>query len=194
MDTKIRIYDDFTGKLITYLQSQDKSNGHSNRIFSLKFDNLNENVLYSGGWDETVYIWDIRMPSAVAYIHGPMICGDSLDQRNSTILCGSWREKQNLQIFDLKTLKLRQNLEWKTAKNESQFIYTCKISKYNEDFIIAGTVGSRKELILFSDVAGEYKFMDNIEKEEGVFCLDFENKRNQFGFGTNGKYGVVNII
>ena len=183
-----------TGKLITYLQSHDKSNGHTNRIFSLKFDNNNENVLYSGGWDETIFIWDIRVPSAVGFIHGPMICGDSLDQRNNTLLCGSWREKQNLQIFDLKTLKLRQNLEWKNPKVEQEFIYTCKISKFNEDFIIAGTVGSKKEMILFSDVAGEYKFMDRIEKEEGIFCVDFENKRNHFGFGTNGKYGVVNII
>lgn len=28
--------------------------GHSKRIFALKFDNENENILYSGGWDDTV--------------------------------------------------------------------------------------------------------------------------------------------
>lgn len=176
------------------MQSHDKSNGHSNRIFALKFDDANENVLYSGGWDETIYMWDIRTPNAIGFIHGPMICGDSLDQRGDILLCGSWREKQNLQIFDLKNMKLRQNLEWKNNKSESEFIYTCKISKFNDNFVIAGTVGSKKEILLFSDVAGEYKYMDRIEKEDGIFSIDFENRKNQFGYATNGKYGVVNII
>jgi COMPASS component SWD3 len=34
--------------------------GHSNRIFSVKFDKEEENLLISGGWDRSVKVWDIR--------------------------------------------------------------------------------------------------------------------------------------
>jgi hypothetical protein len=50
-------------------------------------------LLYSGGWDETLFIWDIRIGECVKFIHGPLICGDSLDCRNNQILTGSWKNK-----------------------------------------------------------------------------------------------------
>lgn len=34
--------------------------GHSNRVFSVKFDKDDENLLVSGGWDNTIQIWDLR--------------------------------------------------------------------------------------------------------------------------------------
>jgi WD40 repeat protein len=41
------------------------NNGHNNRIFSLKFLPDDHNVFVSGGWDGSVYIWDIREEKVV---------------------------------------------------------------------------------------------------------------------------------
>lgn len=32
--------------------------GHTNRVFKVKFS-TNENVFYSGGWDQTIFQWDV---------------------------------------------------------------------------------------------------------------------------------------
>lgn len=45
--------------------------GHTNRIFCVKFDPLNSNVVYSGGWDRMVNIWDIRSGKCSGTIYGP---------------------------------------------------------------------------------------------------------------------------
>ena len=38
----------------------DITTGHSNRVFSLKFVAEDPNLLVSGGWDNTVQVWDVR--------------------------------------------------------------------------------------------------------------------------------------
>ena len=43
--------------------------GHSNRVFSVKFSQDDDNVVLSAGWDNTVQIWDIRMDSPVRPQH-----------------------------------------------------------------------------------------------------------------------------
>ncbi len=93
-----------TCKPICCLQQVEKNPGHSNRIFSIKFHNNNPNILYSGGWDDTIYIWDTRTSSYTGHIYGPRICSDTLDQRESELLCGSWREEKNLQVIFKKVI------------------------------------------------------------------------------------------
>lgn len=34
--------------------------GHINKIFCAKFSLDNKNVIFSGGWDRNICIWDIR--------------------------------------------------------------------------------------------------------------------------------------
>jgi len=67
--------------------------GHSNRVFAVKFDPTSEHVIASGGWDNTVQIYDIRKKGPVASIYGPHVCGDSIDFFNdgNTLLTGSYR-------------------------------------------------------------------------------------------------------
>jgi WD40 repeat protein len=45
--------------------------GHNNRIFAAKFDPVNPNVIYSGGWDCMINIWDVREGKCTGTIYGP---------------------------------------------------------------------------------------------------------------------------
>jgi hypothetical protein len=73
-----------------------KSNGkkfpsHSKRIFALKFDNVEENILYSSGWDDTVLVNDLREGGPVSIVVGPHVCGESIDVYDSYLIAGSYR-------------------------------------------------------------------------------------------------------
>lgn len=47
-------------------------------------------VLLTGGWDNTVQFWDMRVGHSVRSIFGPHLSGDSLDVCGDEILTGSW--------------------------------------------------------------------------------------------------------
>ena len=54
-DFKLRIYDEHTRKLKSILHSQGyTAPGHSNRVFAVRYHPDDGNVLFSGGWDNTV--------------------------------------------------------------------------------------------------------------------------------------------
>jgi COMPASS component SWD3 len=73
--------------------------GHSNRVFSVKFSPADENVIVSGGWDNTLQIWDVRVGHSVRGIYGPHIAGDAIDMNSKQeILTGSWRPENPLEV------------------------------------------------------------------------------------------------
>jgi len=77
--------------------------GHSNRIFAIKFDKKQENIVYSSGWDDVVYVSDLRIGGqAVSMIPGPHVCGESIDVVENLLLAGSYRNQKNLLLFDLR--------------------------------------------------------------------------------------------
>lgn len=63
--------------------------GHTNRIFCVKFDESQPNLIYSGGWDCSVNIWDIRTAKCTGSIFGPQICGEAIDVSGTQLLTGS---------------------------------------------------------------------------------------------------------
>lgn len=76
--------------------------GHSNRIFALRFDKTNEHLLYSGGWDDSVYINDLRQGGPVEVVPGPHVCGESIDVQDNYLIAGSYRNQRNLLLYDLR--------------------------------------------------------------------------------------------
>jgi COMPASS component SWD3 len=72
--------------------------GHTNRIFSVKFDQNSPNLIYSGGWDCMVNIWDLRTGRCSGTIFGPQICGEAIDIKDDsiTLLTGSHKIKDGL--------------------------------------------------------------------------------------------------
>ena len=63
--------------------------GHNNRIFCAKFCKEEDSLIISGGWDQTVKVWDLRSGDPVRSIFGPYITGDSIDIHDGFILTGS---------------------------------------------------------------------------------------------------------
>jgi len=92
-DCHVRVYDETTKSLALDMKEKGELPGHSNRVFAVRFNPIDTNMLVSGGWDNTVQIYDIREKGPVHSIYGPHICGDALDFRNDgyTLLAGSYR-------------------------------------------------------------------------------------------------------
>jgi len=114
--SKVHIYDDQSLKK-DYIMSLKPGGshlpGHKDRIFSVKFDKSQSSIVYSGGWDDAIYVSDLREGgSAVAVIPGPHVCGDSIDVVGNLLLAGSYRNKKNLLLYDLRhPLKVLEYLD-----------------------------------------------------------------------------------
>lgn len=48
---------------------------HDNRIFCIKWNPKDNNIFLSGGWDKTVYFWDIRLKTSIKKLYGYYIGG-----------------------------------------------------------------------------------------------------------------------
>lgn len=104
-DAKIRIYDEASNSkeyLMTLKPNGSQFLGHSNRIFALKFDKEQSDILYSGGWDDTVQVNDLRVGGPVSCLIGPHVCGESIDVVDNLLIAGSYRNVKNIQLFDLR--------------------------------------------------------------------------------------------
>lgn len=101
----------------------------------MKFHPTDENILLSGGWDNTIQIWDKRSGSAVRSFYGPHLCGDSLDVcvdgGRSTILTGSWRPQAPLELWDMESGKVVEEVAWKDSLLGGQpcLLYAAQFSK-----------------------------------------------------------------
>lgn len=117
-DTYIRLYDEQTKAFVMKMKEGSKSCGHSNRVFCVKFDPFNPNTIISGGWDNTIMIYDIRKKGPAGSMYGPHICGDAIDLRDDgqTLLTGSYRQEDVLELWDMRTLKKFRTIDWDGPK------------------------------------------------------------------------------
>lgn len=86
--------------------------GHSSNVTCVKFNRQDKNILISGGWDNTIQVWDLRTGDTVRSIYGPYIAGDALDIIDDLILSGQYRQENQLQIWDLQSGELKSTLDW----------------------------------------------------------------------------------
>jgi len=114
-NNKIYIYDEKLGTASgTLCSSPDakKMDGHTSKIFQVLYHPFQRHMLLSGGWDNTILLWDERAPHATGRISGPHICGRSMDiDNNNHLLVGSWKRESNIQIFDLANNELLKEID-----------------------------------------------------------------------------------
>ena len=72
-DKSIRIVDEHTKSYLSILSGGYGMQGHSNRVFSVKYVPDDPNLLISGGWDNTVLLWDLRSEKVIKSFYGPHI-------------------------------------------------------------------------------------------------------------------------
>ena len=158
-DKIVRIYDEQTKALVLRMKENgDQLPGHSNRVFALRFNPYNPNMLVSGGWDNTLQIYDVRKRGPVAAIYGPHICGDAIDFKDDgvTIIAGSYRDKDSLEVYDLREYEKVRNIEWdglveqppvyvngKKLPRDAPFIYSCLFNNTTSQ-VIAGGAGANE--------------------------------------------------
>jgi WD40 repeat protein len=69
-DSFVRIYDESTKQVINTMSGGNgvSTAGHANRIFTIKFHPYDDNVVLTGGWDNTIQVWDVRTQHAIKRI------------------------------------------------------------------------------------------------------------------------------
>ena len=168
--------------------------GHSNRIFSIKFSPEDPNILLSGGWDNSVYFWDIRDGKSFGSIFGPAVSGDAIDIKGTQILTGSWRNKDQLELWDFGSRKRISGIEWEPGYSiENAYIYACQFSRNNNDTILAGC-SNLNEVKAF-DRKDPTKVVGKITNlSKGVYSVDYANNMDLFAFcGGDGRAHTVQI-
>ena len=145
-DASIRLYDATTKQLIqTFSRKKfDMTSpyGHSDRIYSIKIHPTDDSLMFTGGWDNTIQVWDIRTnsPIAISALYGPHICGNSLDVKDNLILSGSWRTHEQIQIWDMRTFKMIKSLRWSLAGDDHQCsLYYAQFIPNGKYFIAGGS-------------------------------------------------------
>ena len=193
-DHIIRIYDETVNEISIRLTGVfDEHHGHANRIFSLRFSPTDSNILLSGGWDNNIFVWDIRKEAPITHILGPNITGDWIDIHGDRILAGSFSNVDNLCLISMKNSKIDYQINWydsdkyKSSKLEPPCIYAASYTKPDADFIVAGGT-SRDEVRVFknSENYDEIKGIASIANLKGAcITIDCAHTRNEFAFGCS---------
>ena len=180
-DSVVRLYDVETQKIIKNLSTtsyiQGKVTGHTNRVFATFY--VNENLFASGGWDNTVILWDARAGSVVRSIFGPSICGNGINVVNNekTLVTGSWRAEKQLQFWDIGSGNNEKSINVGASPNEI-FIYAIATTP-NKQFIACG--GSHVNRVSFYRASDYAHVFQNAIQPSEINDLDFNNR--QFAFG-----------
>ncbi|EEY62684.1 uncharacterized protein PITG_14466 [Phytophthora infestans T30-4] len=178
-DHGIRVYDEATKAEVACMDSGHGTltAGHSNRVFSIKFAPEDDNTIVSGGWDNTLQIWDIRVGHSVRSIYGPHVAGDAVDMNTrGEILTGSWRPENPLELWDFGSGKRLLTVPWNQSaiRSEPCFLYSAQFSKSKtgQQLIAAGGSGSNEAKVFNHD--SNNKLVGTIAGlSRGVFTLDF---------------------
>lgn len=136
--------------------------GHSNRVFSLKFFPEDDNTIVSGGWDNTLQIWDLRAGHSVRGIYGPHLAGDAIDiNGRNEILTGSWRPESPLELWDFGSGKRLCVVPWNqsSVRAEPCFLYAAQFSKgpNGAQLIAAGGSGSNEAKVFNHDAGNKVR-------------------------------------
>ena len=165
----------------TKLYMQGVITGHENRIYSSVY--IDNDLLATSGWDNTVILWDVRSGDIVRTIFGPAICGESVVQIDSKVMItGSWRDEDQLQFWDIGTGKNLSTITIKSNKEPLQ-IYSLALSA---DKSIVGASGSGVNCASFYSTS-DYRFVAQTERFDScVSNIGFS--KDKYAIGLTNSY------
>jgi WD40 repeat protein len=183
----IKLIDD--EKKVVYAKLHPKgqqSPGHSNRIFSVKFDETGK-TLVSGSWDMTVKVWDVNSGTVIRSIYGPEINGDTIEvySGGDLIVTGSHRSKDALQLWSLSYGKLVETIEWDPlTPQDSSNIFSTVYEKNGYKFFAACGSGRNEARIFEQKTEKSYAFSCGVVKlPAACSSVDFSPKENLIAVG-----------
>lgn len=188
----VKLYDDETKTLIRELHGDYNNVAHSNRIFSVNFHPTDHDLLASGGWDNIVVFYDIRKKTVIGNCLGPHICGDAIDMKGNYILTASWKNKQQIKIFDIRTYKLVEEIDWEYKTNDhTTYLYTAQFNKHADYFAVGGSNISQYRVF---DSKNTNKFCyEEFDEGHSVFTLDFGSTINNY-LALGKSDGLIELI
>eukprot|EP00760_Papus_ankaliazontas_P014965 PhM_4_TR16202/c0_g1_i1/m.42210 len=141
-DRHVRVYDETSGQILrTFSKGGDFSvNPAATRIYATRFAPQDENILISGGWEQTLCIWDMRVNTnhgLVGEIFGPYLCGEALDVYGTMVVTGSHRLEKKLELWDLESRKQVREVNWPHQLGDCML--TC--AQFSKDGSLIGTGG-----------------------------------------------------
>ena len=191
----MKIYDEETRKLEVKLTAESSViPGHTNRVFCGKYNPEDSNIIVTGGWDQKCLVWDLRERNPVRTFSGPLICGDGIDIFEDEILTASWKDKDQLQNWDLGTGKLISTIKWDDGYKpspEQTFLYSGMFSKMDGSLILAGGSGSN-EARVFDRQMIDKNVCVIYDLSREVNTVDWGNKFDKFALG--GSDGYIRIF
>mmetsp|Transcript_71237 Transcript_71237/g.230672 ORF Transcript_71237/g.230672 Transcript_71237/m.230672 type:complete len:354 (-) Transcript_71237:200-1261(-) len=203
-DRIVRIYDEATKRPVQALQGGDmkETAGHSNRIFSLRYHPTEPHIILSGGWDNTVQIWDTRRGHSVRSLWNCYLCGDAVDfsTDGAEILTGSWRTESALQIWDFGTGQQVETVDWATGSSPDStcMLFAAQFSKDpGSSMVIAG--GSQENEAKLFHRPGKGKpaaaFGALLQLPKPVFSVDFSANSRMAAVGSaDGQVRVLDVM
>ena len=116
----------------------------------------------------------MRVEGAVRNIYGPHICGDSMDVDcdGSTIVTGSWRPEEQLQLWDYASGSLIKTFDWPVgvATREPCLVYATQFSP-DGVHVAAGGSGSNEVRVYNCKTGDCVAMMDDLTS--GVYSVDW---------------------
>lgn len=150
-DGIVRNYDTKTMQLRHIYSSHtgEDALAHTARIYSLVYSDSDDNIMFSGGWDNRVIMWDNRTGTGIRTFSGPNICGDTLDVFGDNLLTGSLRDKNPLEIWDIGSGKVLYTGNWGKNIEDKCQIYSCKFSRMGKIVLAGGSESSALKTFSF---------------------------------------------
>ena len=199
-DKYVRLYDDNTKTLIKKLERHRYDlPEHSNRIFAVKFSKKDNNLLLSGGWDNTILLYDIRAREVQNYLYGPHICGDGMDLKDDLLLTVSWEKEDQIQLFDLRMNKkigvfqfnIDENIiNKKNGLDNVSYLYSCRFNPANKTFCVTGSNKNYLRIYDYNNlnqdnlIEGRIKGIKDInDLKQPCYCCDYNIKGNKLVYG-----------
>ncbi|KAK0181772.1 hypothetical protein PV327_004026 [Microctonus hyperodae] len=189
-DAALRLYDAESAKLIHVYKRNDAEfmddkvgRYHRMRIFAVKFHQSYPDLIITGGWDDTVRVWDRRVDTgSTLVIKGPHICGDAIDVKETQIITGSWVVRASLQLWDMTSGKLIDSILPKNRPTslDGEFLYAVQYFDgdcYGDHVLTGGSGTSAVEVINLK----EKKVVGNFEVHKAVMTLDSNKTSIIFG-------------